>query len=324
VTRVAIVGTGGWGRQHGRVFASRDDVEIVAVAGRDRQRTRTRAEQVGTRPYTDLDEMVRRERPDLVSVCLPNEGHFAPTMQLLQAGVALLVEKPLVFDLAEADALLAEAQRQRLFFAINFNHRYARPVQLAADAVARGDLGRLTFATWRFGGEAGAGTHPHRNLIETQCHGFDMLEHLAGPIESVQAEVSEDRGEGHSTVVIALRFAGGALGSLVGSYESSYAYPRAHTLELNGTDGRVSVEDTVRRFVANRAGSETAEVWEAGYFNDVDREFHRTFDRHVDAVLSALRDGREPPIPASAGRRALELALASIHSAETGRRVSTP
>lgn len=322
-TKVAVVGAGAWGRQHTRVFAARPDVDVVAVFSRSAERAAGRAAEVGARPYTDLIEMVERERPDLVSVCLPNEEHFGPTRELLGTGVPLLVEKPLAFSLDEADTLLAQAERRRTFFAINFNHRYAKPVQLAAAAVARGDLGRLTFATWRFGGEGGAGTHPHRNLIETQCHGFDLLEHLCGPITSVLAEVSDDVGDGQGTVALALRFAGGALGCLVGSYESSYAYPRTHYLEVNGTDGRVLVEDTVRRFTYSRAGSELSQVWEAGYFNDVDREFHRTFDRHVDAVLAALREGREPPVPARAGRRALELALAAIASAETGRRVST-
>jgi hypothetical protein len=51
---------------------------------------------------------------------------------------------------------------------------------MAADAIRAGDLGELVFATWRFGGEPGTSAHPHANLIETQCHGLDMLEHLAG------------------------------------------------------------------------------------------------------------------------------------------------
>ncbi len=83
--------------------------------------------------------MLDREQPDLVSVCLPNEGHFEPTLRLIRAGVPLLVEKPLVFALEEADTLIAEAAARNLFFAINFNHRYAQPVRLAAGAIARGD-----------------------------------------------------------------------------------------------------------------------------------------------------------------------------------------
>jgi len=322
-TRVAIVGAGLWGRQHARVFSARPDVDVVAVVGRNRGRAEARAAELGTRAYTDIDEMLDREHPDLVSVCLPNEEHFATTLQLVRAGVALLVEKPLVFDLAEADALLGEAEARGLFFAINFNHRYAKPVQLAASALSHGELGPLTFATWRFGGERGPGSHPYRNLIETQCHGFDMLEYLCGPIESVMGQTTDDVGQGHSAIAVALRFTSGAVGTMVGSYDSSYAYPRAHAMELNGAAGRILVDDTVLRYTQSRVGSETSTVWQAGYFNDFDREFHRTFDQHVDALLAAFRAGREPPVPARAGRRALELALATIRSVETGQRIVT-
>jgi myo-inositol 2-dehydrogenase / D-chiro-inositol 1-dehydrogenase len=322
-TRVAIVGVGAWGRQHARVFSGRSDVDVVAMVGRTQARVRARARELGTRAYTDIAAMLDAEQPDLVSVCLPNEAHFAPTLQLIRAGVALLVEKPLVFDLTEADTLLREADARNLFFAINLNHRFATPVQLAAAAVHRGDLGRLTFATWRFGGEGGKGEHPYRNLIETQCHGFDMLEYLCGPIDSVMAQATDDEGQGRSTMSIALHFSNGAVGSLIGSYDSSYAYPRTHTLELNGSTGRVLIDDTIRRFTQNRAGSETSAVWEAGYFNDPDRQFELTFDRHVDVMLTAFRSSRPPPVPARAGRRALELAIAAIQSTETGSRVAT-
>jgi predicted dehydrogenase len=233
------------------------------------------------------------------------------------------VEKPLVFDLDEADVLLREAAARSLFFAINFNHRYARPVELAADAVRRGALGELVFATWRFGGEAGTSAHPHANLIETQCHGLDMLEHLCGPVDSVAAQMTDRTGRGWSTLAVSLHFANGAVGSLVGTYDSSYAYPDTHRVELNGTGGRVLIEDTVRRYAYTRAGSEVSDVWQAGYFNDADRGFHRTFDRHVDAMLAAFRNGEEPPVHARAGRRALALALAIIRSFETGTRVET-
>jgi len=83
-----------------------------------------------------------------------------------------------------------------------------------------------------------------------------------------------------------------------------------------------TVEDTVKRFTFSRAGDEVREVWEAGYFNDVGREFHRTFDGHADALLCALRAGEEPPVHARAGRRALALAHAAIQSFQDGARVA--
>jgi myo-inositol 2-dehydrogenase / D-chiro-inositol 1-dehydrogenase len=61
----------------------------------------------------------------------------------------------------------------------------------------------------------------------------------------------------------------------------------------------------------------------AGYFNDTDREFHRTFDRHVDDMLDAFRRGEKPPVHARAGYWALEVGYAAIESFETGRRVAT-
>lgn len=321
--KVAVVGTGGWGRQHARVFSQRPDVSFVAVAGRNRERAEARAAEYGVHAYTDIEEMLDREKPDLVSLSLPNQGHYETTLQVIRAGFPLLVEKPLVFDLTEADTLLQEAAERNLFFAINFNHRYAKPVQLAYQAIQEGRLGDLIFATWRFGGE-GSSSHPHANLIETQCHGFDMLEHLCGPIASVMAEMTDQTGKGFSTMSLALRFANGAVGSLVGSYDTSYAYPDTHRAEISGLAGRVVIEDTVRRYTYHKAGSEIGEVWQAGYFNDKGREFHRTFDAHVEALLTAFRSGEAPPIPASAGKRALQLAWATIESAETGRRVTLP
>ena len=223
VLRVAVVGTGVWGEQHARIFARRPDTDLVAVVGRDPARTSARAAAYDSTPYTDVAAMLDAVRPDLVTVCLPNEGHYEPTLELVRAGVPLLVEKPLVFDLGEADALVAEAAERDLFFAINFNHRYAEPFLRAKATIDDGMLGRPVFATWRFGGEANHGTSRHANLIETQCHGFDMLEHLLGPIASMAAQMTDMTYGDWSTVALALAFESGAVGTMLGTYDSSYA-----------------------------------------------------------------------------------------------------
>ncbi|MGZ4313061.1 MAG: Gfo/Idh/MocA family protein, partial [Solirubrobacteraceae bacterium] len=193
--RVAVVGAGGWGEQHARIFARRHDTELVGIVGRTPERAAARAEAYETTAYTSIETMLAAAQPDLVTTSLPNEGHYEPTLALIRHGVPLLVEKPLVFSLEEADRLIGEAAQRDLFFAINFNHRYAEAVQRAHAAIAGGELGDVVHVTWRFGGEANPGTSPHRNLIETQCHGFDMLEHLAGPISSVMAQMTNKTDE---------------------------------------------------------------------------------------------------------------------------------
>jgi myo-inositol 2-dehydrogenase/D-chiro-inositol 1-dehydrogenase len=319
--RVAVVGAGNWGLQHLRAFSARDDTEVVGVYSRSMERAIDRANRAGTRAYDDLDKMLDNENVDLVSICLPNTQHYAVTLHVIERGFPLLVEKPLTFDLEEGGRLLDAAAANGLFFAINFNHRFAEPVRMAREAVDTGRLGPLSFALWRFGGEGGVDSGPDGNLIETQCHGFDLLEHLAGPISSVSAEMTEFQGRGHSTVALALAFESGAVGTLLGSYDSSYAYPATQLLELNGERGRLVVTDTVKRFELSEIGNPRREVWEAGYFDDRGRDFHATFDAHLDELVPALRSGGAPPVPAQAGLRALRLARASLESYATGRRV---
>lgn len=324
ITRVAVVGAGGWGIQHVRAFTEHPGSTVVGVYSRRLQRARQRAADWHTSGFDDLDQLVEEAKPDLISVCLPSTEHFATTMKLLGYGIPLLVEKPLVFDLDEGVALVAEARHRGTFFAINFNHRYAHTVLLARADLQGGRFGPLSFLTWRFGGEGSSAHDPNANLIETQCHGIDMLEYLGGPIASVAAQFSDSFQPGNSTLAVALRFANGAVGSLLGSYDSSYVYPGTQLIEINGLTGRALIEDTVKRYTFSQHGNPRREVWEAGYFDDTGRSFARTFDVHLDALLSALRAGEGPPVPAEAGLRALEVSNAIIRSHATGTKTDIP
>ena len=89
--KVCLVGAGAWGRQHARVFSQRPDVELCAVTGRTLAKTQARASEFGVRAYTNVSEMLAAEKPDLVSLSLPNLEHFEATMQVIEAGYPLLV-----------------------------------------------------------------------------------------------------------------------------------------------------------------------------------------------------------------------------------------
>ncbi|MDO6435436.1 Gfo/Idh/MocA family oxidoreductase [Flavitalea sp. BT771] len=323
-TKIALAGTGEWwGWHHARILSEHPDVEFCAIVGRNPERTKARAAEFGVNDYTDIQKMIEMERPDLICVCLGNKEHYLPTLQIIRAGIPLFVEKPLVFDMGEADSLIAEAESRNLFFALNFNHRWALPVEKAGQAIQDGRLGDIVYATWRFGGE-GPSCYAWENLIETQCHGFDMLEHLCGPVDSIAMQASDVSGKGYSSYAIALHFAKGAVGNVTGSYDTSYAYPSTHYLEINGTKGRVVVEDTTKKYSFQEVGNETAEVWQAGYFNDKDRMFHYAFDKHFRDMLTAFRAKAAPPVHARMGRRALRIAKAAIESFESGRIVKIP
>ncbi|HEU5078987.1 MAG TPA: Gfo/Idh/MocA family oxidoreductase [Opitutaceae bacterium] len=317
--RVALVGSGYWGRHHARVFHEHPQAELCALVGAT-DRGKPLAERLGARHYRDLQAMLGAEKPDLVTVCLPFQRQAEMTLRVLRAGYAVLTEKPLAATSAEARELLREAETRRLFFGINFNHRYAHPFQLARQAIDRGDLGETVCGVWRFGG-AWDPQHPHGTLIESLCHGFDMLEHLIGPVSSVMCEMTDKTGAGFRSAALSLAFANGAVASVLGTYDSSFEYPYSHYFELNGTEGRVFIRDTQKHFLLTRKGSEISKTWEAGLFNDAARQFTRMMDAHLDAVIAAFIAGAPPPIPAQCGLRALLVAEAAIASHAEGQRM---
>lgn len=323
-TRVAVIGTGMWAGEHARAFSANPFAELVGIHGNDPERTGQRAAAFGTRPYTRIREMLESEQPELVSICVRNRDHFAVAREVLQSGFPAFVEKPFTFELAEARQLLEEANKRGLFFAIDFNHRYAEPALRAKELLDRGELGDPVFAAWRFSGNHDFDfEHPFIQLIESGCHGLDLLHHFLGPVASVSAEMTNLSGkEGFGTVALALKFENDAVATVLGSYDASYAYPAANTLEVCGTRGRVVCEDTVRRLTFNRIDDPVAQVWQSTYFDDEARYFTGTLDRHIARLLAALRQGEAPPVPARCGYDVLRVTYAAIRSFETGRRVA--
>lgn len=322
--RVAIVGAGGWGYQHARAFAAREDVELVGIYGRTPERTARRAAQFHVPWYTDLDEMLRTQKPDFVSVCLPAQHTFETTMKVIEAGIPLLVEKPLAYRPEEAERLVAAAEEKALFFAIDFEQRYSIPCLKAKEAIDAGRLGTLVFAHWRFGHGWGSALmdHPHTNLIEAQCHGINMLEYLCGPIRSVMAEMTGNGGRNsYSTFTMSLRFENGAVGSFLATMDANEHNRLSQVIEIGGVDGRILIEDNVQRYTFQSTVSDMAETWSAGFFQDDHRSFSKSVDRHIEHMLQAFRAGEHPPVPATEGLRALKIAYAAIESFETGRRV---
>ena len=148
-----------------------------------------------------------------------------------------------------------------------------------------------------------------------------MLEYLNGPIKSIHSFMTNKTKKGFSTFVVSMKFKNNAVGSLLGSYDTSYAYPNTHLVEINGSKGRILIEDQVKKYTFNKKNSETAQVWQAGFFNDYEREFLRTFDEHFNEVINNFLKGQSPPIHAQKGKRALLLALSSIKSMKSNKTI---
>ena len=114
-TSVAVVGAGAFGRNHARVYhelAQQDpSLKLAAIVDSDPARAEAVASAYQARAYASLDQLIGGEKVTAASVAVPTIQHLAVASRLMEAGVDVLIEKPLAASLDEADKLVALAQR---------------------------------------------------------------------------------------------------------------------------------------------------------------------------------------------------------------------
>ena len=108
--RVAVVGVGDFGRNHVRVWSEMEGVELAGVVDTNAERAAAVAAEFKTRVIRDF-ESLSAEKIDAVSLAVPTKDHSRIGCRLLDAGMDVLVEKPMASSLGEADGLIATAQR---------------------------------------------------------------------------------------------------------------------------------------------------------------------------------------------------------------------
>src|SRR3954471_6550911 len=112
--KTAAIGVGAFGRNHARVYrdlAQKGEVEFVGIVDFDHARASAVASEFGTRAFSSIDELLRDAKPDAASVAVPTIEHLNVARKLMEAGVDVLIEKPLAPSLADADELIRLAQR---------------------------------------------------------------------------------------------------------------------------------------------------------------------------------------------------------------------
>ncbi|MBM7077064.1 Gfo/Idh/MocA family protein [Micromonospora humida] len=334
--RVAVVGTGGiaTGSHLPTIQAHRDRVELVAAVDVDPGRVAQFCARADiTAGYTDVDEMLAAQRPDLVHVCTPPAEHIGQLESVLAAGSWAWVEKPPCRTLAEFDRITAAEQASGAYAAVVFQHRFGSAGMHAADLIAAGELGRPLLAQctttwyrppayftvpWRgsWASEGGGPTMGHG------IHQMDLLLTLLGPWEEVTALAGRlDRDVETEDVSLALvRFTNGALASVTNSILS----PREESyLRIDLSDA--TVELTHLYGYRDSDWTYTA----APHVPEQRRQRWRTPTPDVPSshaaqfplLLAALRAGTRPPASGAGVRSTLELVTALYQSALTGRSV---
>jgi predicted dehydrogenase len=134
--RVAVVGAGEFGRNHVRVWRELEGVELAGVVDTNPDRAAKIASEFGTQVIRDLDALTAA-RVDAVSLAVPTRDHAQVGCRLLDAGLDVLVEKPMAASLEEADRLIASAERNGRILQVGHVERFNPAVVAAQKIVLR-------------------------------------------------------------------------------------------------------------------------------------------------------------------------------------------
>lgn len=133
--RVAVIGAGAFGREHARVHSGVSGSRLAAVCDIDESRGRPVAERYGADFVTDYRELIGRV--DAASLTVPTESHQAIACELLDAGIASLVEKPIARTLDEANRIIEAAKRGGAVLQVGHLERFNPAVMAAARIITQ-------------------------------------------------------------------------------------------------------------------------------------------------------------------------------------------
>ena len=302
-----------------------------------------RAQELGCPFFTDHRQLLAETKPDVTVILTPHPFHAAISIDALNAGSHVLVEKPMAVQIREADAMIAAAQQNQRLLAINFQQRFRPEVEAARQLITTGRLGEIqrvtqvepwlrTVAYYKSAGWRGTWQGEGGGVLMNQApHSLDLLCHLVGMPKRV---VAWNRTLRHSiqvedTSMAMLEWENGALGTLF--FSTAEAGPRR--IEIVGTGGILTIHEdgTLRfqryepelrehiahspeRFAAPAIVEEAVPLGKGlGKHSEVYQDFHR-----------AILEGTPVRADGVEGRMSLELANAIIYSSYTGAPVELP
>ena len=302
--RVAVVGTGEFGRNHARVYRELDSVELVGVFDENPERAAAVAAEFQTLVLTRLEEL--RGRADAVSVAVPTIAHADVGCRLLEMGLDVLVEKPMAVNVSEADALLRAAKKNGRILQVGHVERF-NPAVIAVEPI----LNRpLFFEVHRLG------VFTPRSLdvdviYDLMIHDLDILLAMVNePVIEVKAVGIPVLTDKVDIAHARLEFAGGAVANITASRVST---ERVRKMRFFQQHEYISL-DYARRDALRIGVKKPGPQPEFG-FEKLNAPAVEPLHAELEAFVNASRSRKEPRTNGAAGRAALELAsrvMASI------------
>lgn len=322
--RFALVGAGFIGTVHAANLAAHPDVELVGVHDVDGDRARTLAARSGTRAL-DASEAFDASTLDAVLVASSTDTHAQHLRAAADAGLAVLCEKPIAADLADAVAVTRYVRARGVPATLDFNRRFDRDHAELRRVVASGGIGDVELLQLTSRGPALPPLEYLRvsggQLRDQTVHFFDLARWISGqdPVTvSVAGSALVDpalREFGDvDTSVATLTLPSGALVQIDSVRRTGYGYDER--IEVMGSTGLVE-SGRDRRGNVSRYGP--GQVVQDGLHDGWFERVQPTYAATLAAFVSALETGGEPPVPLEDGLRAQAIAEAATRALRSGR-----
>jgi predicted dehydrogenase len=322
--RAAVIGLG-LGRQRAMGYLQNVHVDLCAVCDVDTDRVLAfKREHPEVRGYVDYEEMLHAEKPEIVNVSTPDWMHLEHSRIALERGCHVLVEKPMVCTLREAETMIRAVEENGRTLMVGQNYRRSPMAIVAQQLLAHDRLGTVFYAaaetfqnkrrqferaTWYASAE-----HPRAALLGTGIHAVDLLRWLLGEVEEAIAYANHlayrDFPADDFTMAL-YRFPNDVVGRAGVAYGA--VLPRGEgglTLQVFGSEGTLHND----RFYAGPAGEG---AWEQADLPPMKNAFWR----EVDHLIECLMRGEAPEVDVYEGARNVAACLAGVEAAATGRPV---
>jgi len=328
--RALIVSLGSIGRRHLANLRQVEPAAQIVVWRQHARRAEGGSEASPAAMVYSLPEALAFA-PEVAVIASPASGHVETARALAEAGVHLLVEKPLSDRMEGVDGLLETCHRKGVVLAVGYHLRFSNSLQRVKQALHEGAIGRLMtiraevgqyLPEWRGDRDYREGVSARRELgggvVLELSHELDYVRWLGGEVKSVMAQtgrLSDLEVDVEDTAEILLRFVSGAVGSV--HLDMAQRSP-TRKCRLVGTEGTVDwdgLNNEVRLFSGPKKSWQ--ELYPAG---KIDRnELYLAELRHFLRCAHGLE---EPAVSGAEGRRVLQLALAARESSDTQRSIN--
>ena len=139
VINVAVIGVGGWGKNHARVLKELGC--LAAICDLDSARAKEVAIKYGVQSYSSIDDMLGKERLDGCLVCTPTKTHAIVAKKMMEQGVNTFVEKPMAFSSKECEEMMQVAEKKKVILTSGYVERFNPAVSDARQLIEGGMYG---------------------------------------------------------------------------------------------------------------------------------------------------------------------------------------